>query len=32
MLNKDSQAETEVQENTTADCNNVQPPYSQTPC
>lgn len=31
-LNKDSQAETEVQDSTAADCTTVKPPYSQTPC
>lgn len=31
-MNKDSQAETEVQDSTTADCTSVKPPYSQTPC
>ncbi len=31
-LNKERQAETEVQATTNADCTNVKPPYSQTPC
>ena len=31
MLNKDSQAEIEVQASTTADCTNVKPPYTPNP-
>lgn len=31
-MNKERQAETEVQDSTTADCTNVKPPYCQTPC